>query len=130
MKAYTFFKTFFRRSPAKRPKLLAVTQDDHRPSKSDLVSMLNAQNTPPDINKEPTVELPPALSIFAAVTPVCQKVDKCVVDWSLKTKVRFTSKSPFAFSSTLKVWSSVSVFKRTEYCQHTFFARHLKRLLE
>lgn len=66
--------------------------------------MLDAPNTfKTDVNKESAVELPPALSIFAAVTPVCQKVDRCVVDWSLKTKVRFTSKSPFAFSSTLKV---------------------------
>nr|CAG4651139.1 EOG090X09DI [Simocephalus serrulatus]SVE94356.1 EOG090X09DI [Simocephalus serrulatus] len=102
-------KNPFRRSPAKRPKLLAVTQDDQRPGKADLVSMLDAPNTfQTDVNKESAVELPSALSIFAAVTPVCQKVDRFAVDWSLKTKVRFTSKSPFAFSSTLKTSEEAS----------------------
>lgn len=59
--------------------------------------------TKAESNKEQILELPQALSIFAAVTPVCQKFDQCAVDWSLKTRVRFTSKTPFAFSSTLKV---------------------------
>jgi hypothetical protein len=102
-----------RRSPAKRPKLLAVTQDDLRTTNADLVSMLNAPNiAKADTNKELVVELPQALSIFTAVTPVCQKVDQCAVDWSLKTRVRFTSKSPFAFSSTLKVCSYFSTKTR------------------
>lgn len=66
--------------------------------------MLNSTSIPPnDPQKEVPVELPAALSIFATVTPVCQKVERIAVDWSLKTKVRFTSKAPFAFSSTLKV---------------------------
>lgn len=82
---------------------MAVTQDDQRPTKTDLVSRLDAPSLITDTNKERAIELPPVLSIFSAVTPVCQKTDRCAVDWTLKTKVRFTSKSPFAFSSTLKV---------------------------
>ena len=75
--------------------------------------MLNAPNiAKSNTNKELVVELPQALSIFTAVTPVCQKVDQCAVDWSLKTRVRFTSKSPFAFSSTLKVCSYFSTKTR------------------
>ncbi|KAI9561002.1 hypothetical protein GHT06_011958 [Daphnia sinensis] len=102
-------KNPFRRSPAKRPKLLAVTQDDQRTVNCDLVSMLNAPNTVKvDNNKEQVLELPQALSIFAAVTPVCQKLDQYAVDWSLKTRVRFTSKTPFAFSSTLKTSEEAS----------------------
>ncbi|XP_046461627.1 protein downstream neighbor of son homolog [Daphnia pulex] len=103
-------KNPFRRSPAKRPKLLTVTQDDQRNASAnvDFMSMLNAPNVKADTNKELAVELPQALSIFTAVTPVCQKVDQCPVDWSLKTRVRFTSKSPFAFSSTLKTSEEAS----------------------
>ncbi len=105
-----------RRSPAKRPKLLTVTQDDQRnaSTNADFMSMLNAPNVKSDTNKELVVELPQALSIFTAVTPVCQKVDQCAVDWSLKTRVRFTSKSPFAFSSTLKVCMFL-YFKQQKY---------------
>nr|CAG4649496.1 EOG090X09DI [Scapholeberis mucronata]SVE93736.1 EOG090X09DI [Scapholeberis mucronata] len=102
-------KNPFRRSPAKRPKLLAVTQDDQRPPKADLMSLLNSPNQlKKDPSKEKAIELPPVLSIFSTITPVCQKVDRCAVDWSLKTKVRFTSKSPFAFSSTLRTSEEAS----------------------
>nr|SVE75244.1 EOG090X09DI [Daphnia dolichocephala] len=102
-------KNPFRRSPAKRPKLLAVTQEDQRTTTLDLVSMLDASNTAKsDNSKDQAVELPQALSIFAAVTPTCQKFDQCVVDWSLKTRVRFTSRTPFAFSSTLKTSEEAS----------------------
>lgn len=121
-----------RRSPAKRPKLLTVTQDDQRNASAnvDFMSMLNAPNVKADTNKELAVELPQALSIFTAVTPVCQKVDQCPVDWSLKTRVRFTSKSPFAFSSTLKVCLSISSNKNTRFYDSAFRPRRPRRLLE
>nr|SVE73674.1 EOG090X09DI [Daphnia atkinsoni] len=107
--ASTKRKNPFRRSPSKRPKLLTVTQDDQRTTNSDLVSMLSAPTTiKAESSKEQIIELPQALSIFAAVTPVCQKFDQCAVDWSLKTRVRFTSKTPFAFSSTLKTSEEAS----------------------
>lgn len=128
----TSFSVIFldRRSPAKRPKLVAVTQDDQRTINCDLVSMLNAPNTVKvDNNKEQIMELPQALSIFAAVTPVCQKLDQYAVDWSLKTRVRFTSKTPFAFSSTLKVKFLFWVREANDL-YYDFYHRRQRRLPE
>lgn len=102
----------YRRSPAKRPKLLAVTQEEQRSLSSGLFGSLSLPAKPSALDKE-VVQLPPVLSLFAAVTPSCQnKVDRCIVDWSIKTKARFTSKTPFAFSSTLKVLSIQDLLKR------------------
>lgn len=96
------FLYVYRRSPAKRPKLLAVTQEDSK--SNSIFGLLDNVKTPEkEAKKEEPIQLPPVLSLFAAATPVAHKIEQCPVDWSLKTRIRFTSKQPFAFSSTLKV---------------------------
>lgn len=91
-----------------------MTAEDQQRFQSGSNNLFNKLNLPKtavqDHNKEETVQLPAALSVFAAITPVCPKLDTFVVDWSLKTKARFTSKTPFTFSSTLKVSPSVRYF--------------------
>nr|CAG4641853.1 EOG090X09DI [Eurycercus lamellatus] len=105
-------KNPFRRSPAKRPKLLTITQEEQRNGtisipNNGLFNLLHVSKTTAMDDRE-MVQLPPALSLFAAVTPIYQKTERCMVDWSLKTKARFTSKTQFAFSSTLKTSEEAS----------------------
>nr|CAG4637914.1 EOG090X09DI [Chydorus sphaericus] len=100
-------KNPFKRSPAKRPKLLAVTQEPQ----SDLFgSLLQPKSTTTVDDREVKIPLPSPLSIFSAITPVCpDRVEKqFVVDWSLKTRARFTSRVPHNFSSTLKTSEEAS----------------------
>jgi len=46
--------------------------------------------------------------LFAAPSLENKKLEKCAVDWSLKTRVRFTSKTKFTFSTTLKTAEEAS----------------------
>ncbi len=104
--------TFSRRSPVK--KISKLQSEDTEPSSfssedtndNTLFKILGnctqkeeSIRTDDHISTLPTV---PQILAPSAATESCI-LKHCVADWSLKTRVRFTSKAPFAFSSTLKV---------------------------
>ena len=73
-------------------------------SEASLFQQLNDTVLPHETtasSKSNVLEHPSVL--FTAPPQENEKLEQCAVDWSLKTRIRFTSRTKFTFSTTLKV---------------------------
>ena len=61
-----------------------------------MLIIYNVLVQPQDVFEHPSLSLVPVASEN-------KRLEQCAVDWSLKTRVRFTSRTKFTFSTTLKV---------------------------
>nr|CAG4644942.1 EOG090X09DI [Leptodora kindtii] len=109
-------KNPFRRSPAKKVKLSTSDQEDepftfvaaNENNDETIFKLLNGflKPTVPDTK----IETAPVSLLFNPLASESQgeQQGSICVDWSLKTRVRFTSRKPYAFSSTLKTSEEAS----------------------
>nr|CAG4650307.1 EOG090X09DI [Sida crystallina] len=111
-------KNPFKRSPVKKIRLHAVdpgpseklsTSPSDCTTENTLFKLLNGKRGDDCTKEEGIAPLPAVTQLLATSTePESRVFNKCVVDWSLKTRVRFTSKTQFSCSSTLKTSEEAS----------------------